>query len=77
MIAGFTREELDRLVKRDMSYAFIGRLLGVSKARVSAFYTKNDLKYQKSDKYKMYRRHMFHDLGSKPNKPCQYCKNRQ
>lgn len=58
-----------------MSFAEIGRMYKVTRQYVYNLFSGYDTIYKKTDKHRMYRRHLMHSPSTQPTKPCQYCVN--
>jgi len=68
------RETVHELRNTGMTFEAIGKMFGVKRQRVWNVYSGYDSIYKKTDKYKMYKRHIkSHFPGAKPIKPCTYC----
>lgn len=65
------REIVHRLRNQGKSFVDIAQAFGVSKQYVWSLYTGYGVFYRKSDKYKMYKRHI--KGHTRPAKPCTYC----
>lgn len=68
------RETVHNLRNNGMSFADIGRMFGVTRQRIYNIYSGYDKIYKKTERYKMYKRHVkSHEIGAVPLKPCDYC----
>lgn len=71
-----TRELVHSLKNRGKTFSEIGRMYGVSKQYAWGIYSGYYKVYEKTDRYKMYKRHSkFHFENTKRYKPCDYCES--
>lgn len=73
-----TREIVHSLRNQGKTFSDIGRAFGVSRQYTHSLYTGYHAIYRKTDKFKMYNRHVkSHKPGAKLIKPCDYCLSMQ
>lgn len=70
------KETVHALKNTGMTFGAIGKMFDVSRQRVWNVYSGYDNIYKKTERYRMYKRHVLrHSARTKLYKPCDYCVN--
>ena len=69
-------KEILQLKKTGLSWIDIGNKFGVTRQRVQSYATGYVKRYQKTERFLMYKRHQMHDKDSRLRKSCELCEIR-